>query len=70
MIDAYGDAKDITWVMQEEQKGTGHAVMVCREAIVGQAAADNVFVLGGDGPLIRAHSWSNWRPSTTRAGHP
>ena len=49
---------DITWVVQEEQKGTGHAVMVCREAMVreGLGAEDHVFVLGGDGPLIRAET--------------
>src|SRR3954465_4826477 len=55
--ETYKDAKDITWVVQEEQKGTGHAVLVCREAMQKNgdlAAADgHVFVLGGDGPLIR-----------------
>src|SRR5215475_9103893 len=29
----YPDAKDITWVVQDPQNGTGHAVMVCRDAI-------------------------------------
>jgi bifunctional UDP-N-acetylglucosamine pyrophosphorylase / glucosamine-1-phosphate N-acetyltransferase len=55
--EAYKDAKDITWVVQEEQKGTGHAALVCRDAMQKKgdlAAADgHVFVLGGDGPLIR-----------------
>jgi bifunctional UDP-N-acetylglucosamine pyrophosphorylase/glucosamine-1-phosphate N-acetyltransferase len=50
---------DITWVVQEQQKGTGHAVMVCRgkmdaAGVVGDQ--DHVFVLGGDGPLIRGET--------------
>jgi bifunctional UDP-N-acetylglucosamine pyrophosphorylase/glucosamine-1-phosphate N-acetyltransferase len=57
VIDAYQKDRDITWVVQEEQKGTGHAVLVCREAMARNgdlAAADShTFVLGGDGPLIR-----------------
>src|SRR3954465_507975 len=55
--ETYKDAKDITWVIQHEQKGTGHAVLVCREAMEknGDLTAQNshTFVLGGDGPLIR-----------------
>lgn len=56
VMDTYKDASDITWVVQHEQKGTGHAVMVCREAMEqnGDLRTDShVFVLGGDGPLIR-----------------
>ncbi len=55
--ETYTGATDITWVVQEEQKGTGHAVLVCKEAMGknGDLAAQgsDVFVLGGDGPLIR-----------------
>jgi bifunctional UDP-N-acetylglucosamine pyrophosphorylase/glucosamine-1-phosphate N-acetyltransferase len=56
VIAAYRNDRDIGWVVQEEQKGTGHAVMVCREAMEKDktvGADDHVFVLGGDGPLIR-----------------
>jgi bifunctional UDP-N-acetylglucosamine pyrophosphorylase / glucosamine-1-phosphate N-acetyltransferase len=56
---AYGGDKDVSWVVQEEQKGTGHAVMVCRDAMEKEGALgadDNVFVLGGDGPLIRGET--------------
>ncbi len=42
-----------TWVTQEPQLGTGHAVMVCREHL---GDVDHVLVLGGDGPLIRAET--------------
>ncbi len=45
---------DIVWVHQQEQKGTGHAVQVCREALHGFTG--DVFVLAGDGPLIRAQT--------------
>jgi len=54
--------KDITWVVQTEQKGTGHAALVCRDAVdaAGMLGATpgggdaHTFVLCGDGPLIRA----------------
>jgi bifunctional UDP-N-acetylglucosamine pyrophosphorylase/glucosamine-1-phosphate N-acetyltransferase len=58
VMDTYKDATDITWVVQEEQKGTGHAVLVCRDAVMkaSQEPSEHVFVLGGDGPLIRAET--------------
>src|SRR5712692_8819060 len=39
----------IGFVLQEEQRGTGHALMVAREAL---APYDQVIVLSGDAPLI------------------
>ena len=44
------DAPDITWVMQEEQLGTGHAVL---QAMPGVADDANVLVLYGDVPLLQ-----------------
>ncbi len=41
------------YVVQEEQLGTGHAVMVCKEAV---GDADAVIVLYGDHPFISAES--------------
>jgi len=49
-----GDARDIAWVAQEPQLGTGHAVMVCRPHLEGLTGP--VVVLAGDGPLIRAET--------------
>ncbi len=49
--DAFAGDRDIDWVIQEPQLGTGHAVMVCREQIKG---FDHALVLCGDGPLIRS----------------
>ena len=59
VINTYKNDTDITWVIQHEQKGTGHAVMVCQpqiESTEGVGEHDNVIVLGGDGPLIRAQT--------------
>jgi UDP-N-acetylglucosamine diphosphorylase/glucosamine-1-phosphate N-acetyltransferase len=46
-----GDDADVEYVMQAEQLGTGHAVMVCDDAFAGWSG--DVLVLAGDGPLIR-----------------
>jgi UDP-N-acetylglucosamine diphosphorylase/glucosamine-1-phosphate N-acetyltransferase len=45
------DARDISWVVQSPQRGTGHAVMVCKRELSGLDGL--VLVLAGDGPLIR-----------------
>jgi len=47
----FSDAEDIVWVHQEEQKGTAHAVLCCREHL--GDFEDETLVLCGDGPLIR-----------------
>jgi bifunctional UDP-N-acetylglucosamine pyrophosphorylase/glucosamine-1-phosphate N-acetyltransferase len=43
----------IGFVMQEQQRGTGHALMVAREAL---GSYDTVIVLSGDAPLITPHT--------------
>ena len=47
----FAGADDVTWVVQEEQKGTGHAVLCARDALAGFAGS--VLVIAGDMPLIR-----------------
>ena len=47
---------DVEFALQSEQKGTGHAVMMCREQL--QAHQGPVLVLAGDTPLLRAESLS------------
>jgi bifunctional UDP-N-acetylglucosamine pyrophosphorylase/glucosamine-1-phosphate N-acetyltransferase len=45
----------IRFVEQKEQKGTGHAVMVCREALGAQVGSDHddyLMILYGDSPLL------------------
>ena len=44
----------ISFVEQREQLGTGHAVMMCREALAGHDGA--VLVVTGDSPLMQSSS--------------
>ena len=48
----------VNFVMQEEQRGTGHALMVAREAL---APYDHVIVLSGDAPMITAETIARLR---------
>jgi len=61
--DALSGYEGVEFVVQEEQLGTGHAVVCARPAFEADLAEDaaplDAFVLAGDGPLIR--------PSTLRA---
>ena len=43
----------VNFILQVEQKGTGHALMVARDAL---AAYDHVIVLSGDAPLITSET--------------
>lgn len=51
----YGPKHGIEFAIQAEQLGTGHAVMSAKDLFSRQAASlgHDVFVLAGDGPLIR-----------------
>ncbi len=51
---AFADAEDVVWVLQAEQKGTGHAVLCCAEALA--AFEGQTLILCGDGPLIRGET--------------
>ncbi|MAH65809.1 MAG: hypothetical protein CMJ27_05400 [Phycisphaerae bacterium] len=55
--DSLSDATDIEFVEQTEQLGTGHAVDQARAAFADRGGHD-VFVLCGDGPLIRSETLS------------
>jgi UDP-N-acetylglucosamine diphosphorylase/glucosamine-1-phosphate N-acetyltransferase len=46
--------RDVTFVEQREQLGTGHAVMACREALAAHDGA--VLVVTGDSPLMQTAS--------------
>jgi bifunctional UDP-N-acetylglucosamine pyrophosphorylase/glucosamine-1-phosphate N-acetyltransferase len=48
----FGSDKRITWVEQTEQLGTGHAAKMCESHL--RDYHGDVFILAGDGPLIRA----------------
>jgi bifunctional UDP-N-acetylglucosamine pyrophosphorylase / glucosamine-1-phosphate N-acetyltransferase len=45
---------DVEFALQAEQKGTGHAVMMCREQLADGAGP--VMILAGDTPLLRKES--------------
>src|SRR5579864_2320832 len=48
----------VNFVLQPEQRGTGHALMVARDALAGY---DHVIVLSGDAPLITAETVGHLR---------
>ena len=48
----FDEADDIVWVQQNEQLGTGHAVLCCKEHL--KDFHGQTLVLCGDGPLIRS----------------
>src|SRR5579862_4655826 len=48
--------RDVEFALQAEQKGTGHAVMMCRENLAGHDGP--VLVLTGDAPLMRPESFT------------
>ncbi|MEM8872928.1 MAG: NTP transferase domain-containing protein [Planctomycetota bacterium] len=52
VIQRFGSDERITFVEQTEQLGTGHAVMVCRDALDGEADDSDVLILAGDLPMI------------------
>lgn len=47
---------DVEFALQAEQKGTGHAVLMCRDALRNHHGA--VMILTGDAPLMRSTSFS------------
>lgn len=53
-LDGYDDVR---FAEQTEQRGTGHAVMVCREYLTGHEGP--VLVLTGDSPLVQTSSLSS-----------
>jgi bifunctional UDP-N-acetylglucosamine pyrophosphorylase/glucosamine-1-phosphate N-acetyltransferase len=51
VIRRFEGERDVEWVEQVEQRGTGHAVLCCRDAL--DAFSGNVLVVAGDMPLVR-----------------
>ena len=54
IVERYSGQNDICFVTQDEQKGTGHAVICCKEQLEGFAG--EVMILYGDAPLIRTET--------------
>lgn len=51
VMERFSADRDLTFVEQGEQHGTGHAVMCCREALSGFEGS--ILVVAGDMPLVR-----------------
>lgn len=54
IIERYKDCDDLVFVEQSEQKGTGHAVICCKDQLAGFGG--QTLILCGDGPLIRTET--------------
>jgi bifunctional UDP-N-acetylglucosamine pyrophosphorylase/glucosamine-1-phosphate N-acetyltransferase len=54
VINFYKDSSDVAFVEQAERKGTGHAVMCCRQQL--KDFNGPVLILCGDAPLIRSET--------------
>jgi bifunctional UDP-N-acetylglucosamine pyrophosphorylase/glucosamine-1-phosphate N-acetyltransferase len=52
--DSLAHHTDVTFAEQTEQKGTGHAVMMCENALTGHDGS--VLILAGDTPLLQGSS--------------
>lgn len=50
-LSKYGD---LIFAEQTEQRGTGHAVMICRDALANKEGP--VFVIAGDNPLVQSET--------------
>ncbi len=50
----FADNDDVVWIQQDEQLGTAHAVLCCKEHL--KDFDGQTLVLCGDGPLIRAQT--------------
>ena len=55
----------VNFVLQKEQLGTGHAIMMAREALAGY---DHVIVLSGDAPLIQPETIAKLRDFHLQSG--
>ena len=61
-VRAAADDPSLVWVLQAEQRGTGHAVMQA----LPQVSAEEVLVLYGDVPLVRAETLARLRAAGRR----
>jgi len=58
------DHEDLEFVLQNEQLGTGHAVMMARDLLIDHRGS--VFLLAGDTPLVRTSSLSEILKTQTK----
>ena len=60
-----GDPKNLCWVEQEKQLGTGHAVLQCEEEAEG---AEHVVIICADTPLLKAATLANLIDAHVQSG--
>ncbi|HVT27333.1 MAG TPA: NTP transferase domain-containing protein [Lacipirellulaceae bacterium] len=48
------DLRDLEFVVQSEQLGTGHAIMMCKDSLAGHKGP--VLILAGDSPMVQVSS--------------
>lgn len=65
VLEAFGGRRDLTYVEQTEQRGTGHAVLMARDAL--RDFQGDVFVIAGDMPMIRAGTLRELRETHVQA---
>ncbi len=65
VVERFEGEKDLVWVDQNEQRGTGHAVLCCRQALAGFEGS--VVVIAGDMPLVRRETLADLIESRERA---
>jgi len=66
VIQAFAADRDVTWVSQDEQHGTGHAVLCCKNALSGMSGS--VVVVAGDMPLIQRETIAELLEARERSG--
>ena len=66
VLAAYDEGDALTWVTQSDQRGTGHAALMCEDALAGFSGA--VLVIAGDMPLIRSETVEKLLSEHARTG--
>ena len=66
VIDHFAAESEITWIEQSEQRGTGHAVACCRDALKGFSGS--VLVIAGDMPLVRRETLADLMETREQSG--
>ncbi len=66
VIEAFSDCDDIVWVEQKDQKGTGHAAQMCKDALAN--CDGQVLCIAGDMPLIRQNTLEELLAENARSG--
>lgn len=64
--ESFADTPDVRFVVQEEQLGTGHAVLTARPALEGFSG--DLLILYGDTPLLRSETLQTLRDTKVERG--